>query len=305
MKAFITGIAGFTGKHLRELLENEGIQVTGIDLKKVKGSYQGDLSNKSKLEKILQKQKPDYIFHLASPIIRSQELIDKSLQKNLAVDLFGSVNLLQAAAQLKKKPRVLIAGTAAVYKENNGKPFKETDQIEPRTAYGLSKLTQEMVSLQLAKSYGIPLVVSRSILLIGAYQAEGFVVNDLIKKVVEIEMKKTRPILSVGSLDIKRDFTDVKDGVKAYLKLVQKGKSGEIYNVCNNKAVTIKEVVKWLKKNSKVKFRVILKKNWRKNDLKIIQGDNRKLVKLGWKPEYSLEDSFKAILDYWRKELKA
>jgi len=305
MKAFITGIAGFTGKHLRELLESEGIQVTGIDLKKVKGGYQGDLSNKSKLEKILNKEKPDYIFHLASPILRSDKLIDKTLSKNLKVDLFGTVNLFKAISNLRKKPRVLIAGTAAVYKENQGKPFKETDQVEPRTAYGLSKLTQEMVGLQLAKSYGIPLIVSRSILLIGAYQAEGFVVNDLIKKVVEIEMEKTRAILAVGNLNIKRDFTDVRDGVKAYLKLVQKGKPGEIYNVCNNKAVAIKEVVRWLEKNSKAKFRVKLKENWRKNDLKIIQGDNRKLVKLGWKPEYNLEDSFKTILDYWRKVIKA
>ena len=303
MKALITGIAGFTGKHLVNELKKQNIKVTGVDLNKNQ-YYRCDLADKEKVGRIVQKEKPDYVFHLASPILRSDQLIDKSLAKNLKVDLFGTVNLIQGLNRLKKKPRVLIAGTAAVYKANQGQPFKETDKVEPRTAYGLSKLTQELVSLKLAASYAIPLVISRSILFIGSHQNKGFVVNDLIRKTAEIELKKTKPVLMVGNLAVKRDFTDVRDGVRAYATLLKKGKSGEIYNVCNNKAVTIKTVINWLKQNSQVKFKVKEKSSWRKNDLKKIQGDNRKLLKLGWKPEFSLEDSLKTILAYWRREVK-
>jgi len=304
MKAFITGISGFTGKHLVKLLKDKEIEITGIDLYQ-NDYYQCDLTDKNKLIKIVLKEKPDYVFHLASPILRSDKLIDKTLVKNLEVDLFGTVNLLQAINKLNKKPKVLIASTATVYKQNKGKPLKEADKLEPRTAYGLSKLTQELIGLKLADSYDIPLMISRSILLIGTHQAEGFVVNDLVKQVAEMEIKKRKPILWVGNLKTKRDFTDVGDGVKAYLTLLEKGKSGGIYNVCNNKSVEIRKIIEWLKENSKVKFQVKQKSQWRKNDLDVLVGDNKKLKKLGWKPKYTLEESLKEVLDYWRRELKA
>ncbi len=304
MKAFITGISGFTGTHLTQLLLDKGFKVTGVDLKK-SNYYQSDLSSKEQLVKILNKEKPDCVFHLASPILRSDKLIDKTLVDNLEVDLFGTVNLLEAIARLKKIPRVLVTGTAAVYKANNGKPYKEIDKVEPRTAYGLSKLTQELVAFKLAESYQIPLMVSRSILLIGTRQAEGFVVNDLVKQVAEIEFALKKPTLTVGNLETTRDFTDVRDGVKAYLTILEKGKSGEIYNVTNNQATKISQVIDWLKANSQVEFKVKQKSSWRKNDLDALVGSNAKLIKLGWKPEYKLEDSLREVLDYWRRELKA
>ena len=303
MKAFITGISGFTGIHLVKLLKNKGVEVTGIDLNE-NDYYQCDLTDKNKLNKIILKEKPDYVFHLASPIIRSDKLIDETLVKNLEVDLFGTVNLLESVSQLKKKPRVLIAGTAAVYQKNKGQPFKETDELELRTAYGLSKLTQELVALKLAENYQIPLMVSRSILLIGSYQAEGFVVNDLVKQIVEMEFKMRKPVLEVGSLSSVRDFTDVRDGVSAYWTILAKGQPGEIYNVSNNQAAKIREVVGWLKANSKIEFKVKEKTDWRKNDLDVLVGDNTKLKKLGWRPEFDLEQSLEQILDYWRKTFK-
>jgi len=302
MKAFITGISGFTGHHLVKLLKSKGIKVTGIDL--VKGKYyQCDLTDKQKLEKIILKENPDYVFHLASPIIRSDKLMDETLAKNLKVDLFGTVNLLQVISKLAKKPKVLISSTAALYKQSNKGVFKETDMLEPRTAYGLSKLTQELISLKLAKSYNIPLLISRSILLIGTHQDEGFVVNDLVKQVAEMEAGKTSKVLQVGNLKTKRDLTDVRDGVKAYLTIIEKGRPGEVYNVCNNSQVKISQIVGWLKNNSEQSFKVKEKKEWRKNDLSVLMGDNGKIKNLGWKPKYQLEESLQEILNYWRKEI--
>ncbi|AKM79453.1 MAG: GDP-D-mannose dehydratase [Candidatus Beckwithbacteria bacterium GW2011_GWB1_47_15] len=306
MRAFITGIDGFTGRHLVEFLKKKGIRVTGVDLETTRYNRL-NLTDREKLFEVLKKTKPDYIFHLASPILRSDRLIDDNLAKNLEVDLFGTVNLLQAASNLTKKPRVLIAGTAAVYKPEEKKPFKENAGLEPATAYGLSKLTQELVCLSLAKSYRLPLIITRSILLIGPHQSPGFVVNDFCRFVAECEAGKEKPVLKTGNLSIKRDFTDVRDGVKAYLSLIKKGKAGEVYNVCSGRVYSIGEVVDWLKKNSLKPFRVLAsKKKLRANDPKVITADNTKLRQAtGWRPEVSFEESLKDTLNYWRNEIKA
>ena len=303
MKAFITGISGFTGVHLSHLLIEKGIKVTGIDL--CKGEYyQADLKDKNKIKEVILKERPDYVFHLASPILRSDQLLDETLVKNMEVDLFGTVNLLGAISQLRTKPKVLITGTAAVYQKNNGRAYRESDKLEPRNAYGLSKLTQELVSLKLAQSYQVPLMISRSILLIGTHQAEGFVINDLVKQVVMIENNKQKSVLSVGNVKTQRDFLDITDGVRGYLTLIKKGKPGEIYNVCSGKGTEIKQIIDWLKINSRVKFTVKEKSQWRKNDLDVLVGDKTKLTKLGWKPKIKLEDSLSRILDYWRNTFK-
>lgn len=314
MKALITGISGFTGKHLAELLKKEKIQVTGIDVNSPK-YYQADLADKKRLTEILTKEQPDYIFHLASPVLRSSQLVDETLVKNLQVDLFGTVNLLETAAGLKHKPRILITGTAAEYEippseESLSTPLgagirpprrcrarKETDALKPNSSYGLSKMTQELVSRKLAESYGLELIYTRSFLLIGPGQKPGFVINDWCKQLAQD--KKT---LVTGNLSIKRDFTDVRDGARAYWLLMKKGKSGEIYNVCSGKSRELKEVIKLLKQVVKTDFSVDEDKNrFKNNDPLELFGDNTKLKALGWRPEISLQESLKDTLKYWQE----
>ena len=295
MKAFITGISGFTGQHLAKLLKKEKIQVTGIDVHKG-AYYQANLTDKKRLTEILKKEQPNDIFHLASPVLRSKEMIDEALVKNLETDLFGSVNLLEAAAGLKHKPRVLITGTAAEYDIKIKGARKETDRLEPNTSYGLSKMTQELVSRKLAKSCGLELIYTRSFLLIGPGQKPGFVINDWCKQVGE--RKKT---LVTGNLKIKRDFTDVRDATRAYLLLMQKGKAGAIYNVCSGHSLELKEVISLLKQVAGIDFKVDEDKNRFKNkDPRELFGDNSKLKALGWKEKFSLKESLKDIIDYWR-----
>ncbi|MFH0942616.1 MAG: NAD-dependent epimerase/dehydratase family protein [Candidatus Beckwithbacteria bacterium] len=295
MKALITGISGFTGRHLAELLKKEKIQVTGIDVHKGE-YYQADLTEKKELGKILLKEQPDYIFHLASPVLRSNQMIDEALVKNLETDLFGSVNLLEASAELKHKPRILITGTAAEYDVKIKEARKETDRLLPNTSYGLSKMTQELVSRQLAKSYGLELVYTRSFLLIGPGQKPGFVINDWCKQLAE-----DKKILKTGNLSIRRDFTDVRDGVRAYWLLMRKGKTGGIYNVCCGKSRELSEIIKALKQVVPTGFKVDEDKvRFKNNDPLELFGDNSKLKALGWREEISLEESLKDIIDYWR-----
>jgi GDP-4-dehydro-6-deoxy-D-mannose reductase len=300
-KALITGIEGFTGRHLTTLLKTKGIKVTGIDVNPRTKYIQADLSNKTQVLAAITKLKPDYIFHLASPLIRSDQLIDASLEKNLEADLFGSVNLLMAASQLKKKPRILISGTAAVYKDSGSKLIKETFTLEPITAYGLSKLTQELVCRKLAESYQLPLIVTRTFLLIGPGQKPGFVVTDFAKQAAEIESGRQAAVLKTGNLETRRDFTDVRDAVQAYWVLMKKGKLGQVYNVCSGTSHSLKEAVRFFQNQSKREFRIKSeKKRWRRNDLKTVIGDNQKLKKLGWKPQIKFEQTLLDTLNYWR-----
>jgi len=280
MKALITGADGFSGRHLVKLLNSLGQTVI---------KFQGDLKDKNNVFKNIQKTRPDQIYHLASPILRSDQLIDKQLADNLEVDLFSTVYLLQAAAGLTKKPKILITNTAAVYAPST-KPLAESGLLKPLTGYGLSKLTQELVSRQLAQSYHVPLVISRSFLLIGPGQKPGFVVNDLCRQAAT---GKTQ--ISLGNPRIKRDFTDVRDAAKAYYLLMEKGQPGEVYNVCSGRAVSIGQIAARLKLNTKVR------RSWRQNDPAVVCGNNAKLRALSWQPQISLDQSLKDTLDYWKK----
>ena len=224
-------------------------------------------------------------------------MVDEALVKNLKVDLFGTVNLIETAAKLKQKPRLLITGTAAEYDVTINRARKETDALKPNSSYGLSKMTQELVSRKLAESYGLELIYTRSFLLIGPGQKPGFVINDWCK-----QLAQEKKILATGNLNIRRDFTDVRDGARAYLMLMKKGKPGEIYNVCSGKSRELKEVIKLLKQVVKTDFIVDEDKNrFNNNDPLELFGDNAKLKALGWRPEISLQESLRDTLEYWRE----
>ena len=252
--------------------------------------FRGDLKDKTAVLAAVSRVKPDWIFHLASPILRSDQLLDQTLADNLEVDLFGTVYLIEAAAALKKPPKILITGTAAEYQDSS-LPISETNKLQPVTSYGLSKVTQELVSQKLCQSYNLPLIFTRTFLLIGPGQKPGFVVNDMCRAAAA---GKTQ--ISLGNPGIKRDFLDVRDAVRAYYLLIQNGKLGEVYKVCSGKTVGIGDIAAHLKLKTKVR------QSWRQNDPQVICGDNRKLKRLGWQPQISLDQSLKDTLNYWHKQ---
>lgn len=286
MKALITGANGFSGRHLSNYLKTKKVKVFG---------FRGDLKNKDNVFTEVKRTQPDCIFHLASPVLRSDKLLDKSLADNLEVDLFGTVYLIQAAADLFKKPKLLITGSNAEYAPSN-KPLQEIDPLKPLTGYGLSKLTQEIISLKLCKSYGIPLIMTRTFHLIGPGQKPGFVVTDIAKTIAFGSRR-----ITLGNSKVRRDFTDVRDAVRAYWKLIKQGKAGEVYNVCSGKTVSIGNIAAKLIKLSGRKIIIKQRSAWRKNDPDIICGNRTKITRLaGWLPKIGLDQSLKDTLNYWQ-----
>lgn len=338
-KIFITGITGFTGSHMAEFLAKKKLLVGGIARSKkriknienmtssppsdggssvfscpvkwrgakIKGKVKFwvcDL-NSIKLKKILTDFSPNFIFHFASSIIRTPAMDSEVLQKNLQTDLFGTLNLLKIASLLPKKPKILVTGSNAEYQIINSKPLKEDSHLYPSTPYGLSKLIQEVAAFSSAKNNNLPLVYTRTFHLIGPKQEPTFVVSDFAKQIAKIELSLQKPQLCIGNTAIKRDFTDVRDAVKAYWLIATKGKVYEVYNVCSQKTYSISQIINFFLSQTKRGIRVIQQKTrLRKGEPREIIGSNKKIKKLGWKSKISLQRSLLDTLNYWRKFLK-
>ena len=336
-KAFITGINGFTGSHMAKLLIKNKVAVGGIarDLKKTSLKtfrnkvrlWQFDLTqNSGRIQKILFEFCPDFIFHFASPLLRSSIMDGEILQKNLQVDFSGTMNLLEAVLKLKKKPKILITGTSAVCQIKNNEPLKENAPFGPICPYGLSKFVQETSAFAFCRKNKIPLVYTHTFHLIGPGQRLGFVVPDIAKQIAEIEKDIKKPVIYVGNTESKRDFTDVRDAVSAYWLIINKGKNYEIYNVCSGRSHSVQEIknffVSEMKnrigdscfrrndkeeyKNDKEEYRndieIIQKKEkLRKGEILNIVGNNQKIKKLGWQAKIPFEKSLADTLSNFNK----
>lgn len=315
MKVLITGIGGFVGSHLTELLlSKKGIDVFGIERWKasteniehikdqIKFYGECDINDIVSMRDILKKIKPDYIIHLAA-----QSFVPTSWTapaETLKTNIIGQVNLFEALRSLELNPRILIAGSSEEYGyvKKNEVPIKETHDLRPLSPYAVSKVGQDYLGYQYFRSYGMKIIRTRAFNHSGPRRGEYFACSNFAKQIAMIENGKRRPIIYVGNLDAKRDFTDVRDMVKAYWLLMIKGKPGDVYNISSGKTYSIKQVLNILLKMSKVKIEVKQDpERMRPSDVPILLGDCSKMRKLtGWKPEIPFEKTLKDILEYWR-----
>jgi len=308
MKALITGVNGFVGQHLSEFLLGKGYQVYGIDMqdnndnKKVK-YIKCDITNFRSVNAAIKNSKPDLIFHLAA--VSSPQSCENNPELTKKVNINGTENILLSCFVNKINPKVLITSSAQVYGAPVYTPIDEKHQIKPINKYGESKLEQEKAALKFFREKKIAVIISRSFNHIGPGQLTGFVCSDFAKQIAEIEKGVAKSEIHTGDLSKKRDFTDVRDIVKAYLLLLQKGVPGEIYNIGSGKAYEMKFILEKLVSYSKIKIKIIEDKNkFGKGDIPVLQANNRKFVNLtGWKPEIKIEDTLKDILNFWRKQV--
>jgi GDP-4-dehydro-6-deoxy-D-mannose reductase len=304
-KVLVTGANGFVGHHLvRELSEN-GITVTGI------GGHIGsaekppyiddylvlDLNDAGAVGKIDFKD-IDGIIHLAG-LAAVGPSFDEPM-KYIDVNIGIEVNLFEAALAQNAKPKFLIISSGSLYDPKASLPLTETSTVVPSSPYAVSKIGQE----QMAFHYGLrgfECIVARPFNHIGPGQNPGFLVPDVAQQIIAAEKGGQNEIM-VGNLDAQRDYTDVRDIARAYRLLLEKGVSGEIYNICSGKAVSGNDMVAGLLKaaGSEAKLKQDPAKI-RPSDTPAIYGDLTKLAQAtGWKPEIPLETTLKDVIEDWR-----
>lgn len=299
MKILITGIHGFVGPYLQRELESAH-EVFGIDVAtKEKNIFQCDLQSFDQINDVIATIQPDAVAHLAALSSVAQSWNNPQM----IVDLNRTMtqNIYKAIETQKLHSKVLLISSAEVYAKDQAYPLTESSAIGPTNPYAESKVAQEKVT---KKFPNIPTVISRSFNHTGPGQRDIFVLSSFAKQIAEIEQGK-KEILLVGNLDAKRDFSDVRDVVRAYRLLLEEGPTGEIYNVCSGKSYPVSDLLSMLVSQSTTKITVKQDPDrLRPSDTPEFWGTYTKIQKhLGWKPEISLEKTLSDLLVYWRKEI--
>jgi len=315
MKVLITGIGGFAGTHLARFLQDQSCEVAGTvspksrqksktDKDDIKASrvFECDIQRFADVQKTLESFQPDLIFHLAA--ITEESFAKQFPQETYSTNVIGTINILEGVRQAKLDPMIMVAGSSAEYgqiaKEEN--PVKETNVFRPLSFYGASKVAQAMVARQYFLAYGVRTLGAIAFNYFGPNQKEKFVCSALAKQIALIEKGVNPPEIHVGNTHTWRDFTDVRDVVRAYWLLGTTGVPGETYNVCSGEPISIQDLLEKLIGLSKVEIKIVQDpEKKRALDVSYQSGDFEKLHRqTGWKPEIPLQQSLEDILDYWR-----
>lgn len=312
MKAMIIGGAGFVGAYLTRHLHDDlkwEVVVTKMPQEQIEANAKVvdlNILESDKVVSLLQEEQPDYIFHLAAQ--SSVAVSWKNPGLTVDVNIKGVVNVLEAVRVMEKPARVLLIGSGEEYGHilPEESPIKETNHVRPGNIYAATKACQNMLGAIYAEAYQMDVMMVRAFNHIGPNQAPIFVVADFCKQVAEMEAGMREPVMQVGNLSAKRDFTDVRDVVRAYGLLVQYGKAGETYNVGSGQAIAIEQILQMIVSKSALDIQIeIDPEKLRPVDVPIIEANTQKLVQMtGWKREISLEQTIQETLDYWRKEVK-
>lgn len=313
MKALVVGGGGFVGPYLvKHLKEEQGMEVYVTKTEKetldmdCSGIYNLDILELSQVAELLNKIRPDYIFHLAAQSSVAYSWKNPGL--TIDVNIKGCVNLLDGIRQLDYKPRVLLIGSGEEYGHiKDGEcPIVEDNVLRPGNIYAATKSCQNMLGKIYSDAYDMDVMMVRAFNHIGPNQTPVFVVADFCKQVADIENGQAEPVIYVGNLSARRDFTDVRDVVRAYAMLVKDGKRGETYNVGRGHAVAIQEILERIVALSDKEIEVrVDESKLRPVDVPIIEPDITKIREtVGWEPEIELETTLKETLEYWRRETK-
>lgn len=310
-KGLVIGAAGFVGNYLINEMHENGIECFATKLPHEKFDneqakvYNLDIMKKDDIVGLLFEIRPDYIFHLAAQ--SSVGLAWKNPGLTVDVNIKGSLNVMDAVRELFYKPKVLLIGSGEEYGHirPGESPITEMNLLRPGNIYAATKACQNMIGNIYAKAYDLDLMMVRAFNHIGPGQAPMFVVSDFCKQVAEIEKGLRESVMKVGNLAAKRDFTDVRDVVKAYVKLIENGVPGETYNVGSGDAKAIQDILDLIVSMSSADIKVEIDPNkLRPVDVPIIEADISKINQLtGWKPAIPLEQTIQETLDYWRQHV--
>jgi len=317
MRILITGITGFVGSHLAEYALRRNAEVWGSvrwrsqtqNINHIKDDLRlvdCDIRDSSSVNHLISQARPDYIFHLAA-----QTFVPTSWHapnETLSTNVMGQLNVLEAVRFIKVDARIHIAGSSEEYGMvyEHELPIRETNPLRPLSPYGVSKVSQDLLGYQYHQSYGLDIVRTRAFNHTGPRRGHVFVISDFARQIAQIEAEMKDTIVEVGNLEAERDFTDVRDVVIAYWLALEKGDSGDVYNVCSGKGRIIKDVLTKLLAIAQAEVQIVEKpERYRPSDVPTLVGDSDKFrQKTGWEPETPFEKTLDDVLNYWRNEIK-
>lgn len=305
MKALVIGASGFVGYYLINELLSQKYDVTATKLPNEKLDVTCkfidlDITSYTSIIQCLVEEKPNIIFHLAAQSSVAQSWNKPQLTIN--INVIGTLNILEAVKKVNKDIKILLIGSSEEYgKVDYSKPVDEDVPLNPQNIYAISKMTCEQLARVYCDAYAMNIIMTRSFNHIGPRQLPQFVVADFCYQTANIEKEKQNPKIKVGNLNSYRDFTDVRDVVKAYVLLSKYGISRNVYNVGSGKSIKIMDILNLILKKSTKKIVIEVDQNkFRPIDTPRIDVNNSKLINLGWKKTISLEQSIDDMLNYFR-----
>lgn len=307
MRCLVTGAAGFIGGHLVESLVAAGHDVTAMArarcgiLARDDADFRlvlADLLDREAVGAVLDQTRPEVIFHLAA---QSYPGISwKEPARTFEVNVLGTIGLFDGVRERGQNPTVIVAGSSSEYAiSRDGKPITEEGATEPSSPYGASKLAQDYLCRFYHAYHGLKVVRCRPFFLIGP-RKEGDVSSDFARGIVAIEAGRQAD-LPVGNLEVVRDFLDVRDGVTALQVLAERGRPGEVYNICSGTGTSLRSILDVYRGLARV---AVLERfdpsRIRPIDEMVKVGDPSRLLALGWSPRHMIRQTLADILEYWR-----
>ena len=305
-RVLIFGAGGFVGSYLCKEFLNNGYKVSGTD--KGEGSalpsevdfYKIDLMQADEVEKLIGQIQPDIIVNLAA--ISSVGASWNMPQATMAINVIGALNIMEAARKSEQKPRILFVGSSEEYVISEN-PLDENTQLNANNPYGISKVTQEQFAKLYREQYGLKIYCVRPFNHTGIGQRDSFVLPSFCKQVAEIDKSGKDGKIQVGNLKVKRDFSHVKDVVRAYRMIVESDNCNQIYNVGSGNAYSLENMLTYIIGLSNQHIEIEVDQNRiRPTDQPVICCDRSLIGKeLGWKPQYDVYDALKEMFDYYKE----
>lgn len=310
-KVFITGATGFAGRHLMNALQSPEFSIYGASYPlpphpSEKNIFLLDMRSERDVFGVIKTVQPQWIFHLAA--VSNVKYSWERRRETMETNVMGTFYLFEAAKKFAPKARILCVSSSDIYgffpgEENPGKKaFSEEDPFHLINPYALSKVGGELLAGFYSRIENLDVIIARPFPHTGPGQSPDFVCSDWARQIIQIERGARKPVMRVGNLDVKRDFTDVRDTVRAYVLLMQKGRRGEVYNICRGKGVSLRKILEIFLSSSSKSVQVEQDPaKMRKVDIPFLVGDNRKIKKeTSWEPRIPLEKTLLELLDYWR-----
>lgn len=305
-RVLIFGAGGFVGSYLCKEFLNNGYKVSGTDkgeesaLPSEVDFYRTDLMQANEVEKLIGQIQPDIIVNLAA--ISSVGASWNMPQTTMAINVIGALNIMEAARKSEQKPRILFVGSSEEYVISEN-PLDENTQLNANNPYGISKVTQEQFAKLYREQYGLKIYCVRPFNHTGIGQRDSFVLPSFCKQVAEIEKSGKDGKIQVGNLKVKRDFSHVKDVVRAYRMIVESDNCNQIYNVGSGNAYSLEDMLTYIIGLSNQHIEIEVDQNRiRPTDQPVICCDRSLIGKeLGWKPQYNVYDALKEMYEYYAR----